>query len=141
VLCIPRLAKSKLKAAHDAALPCEACGFLLGTNEGSVCHVVDIALPSGAAGSFNGFELADHEISRVTAYAEDRGLKIVAIFHSHPGGYAALSERDLAAIRFSQWPWVLITRRPPNDICIQAFAAGTAQPMDVRLVDDVSEVA
>jgi proteasome lid subunit RPN8/RPN11 len=141
VLCIPRLAKSKLKAAHDAALPCEACGFLLGTNEGSACHVVDLALPNSAAGSRDGFELADHEIARVTAHAADRGLAIVAIFHSHPSGYAALSERDMAAIRYSQWPWVLVTRQPPNDIHIQAFAAGTAQPMDVRLVDDVSEVA
>lgn len=141
MIILSALAISKLTGACNAALPFEACGFILGRNDAAIRHAVDIALPSGAAGSLDGFELADHEIARVTAYAADRGLEIVAIFHSHPSGSAALSERDMAAIRDSQWPWVLITRRPPDDIRILAFAAGTARPIDVRLVDDLSGVA
>jgi proteasome lid subunit RPN8/RPN11 len=132
VIVLSALAASKLAVAYDAELPLEACGFLLGTNDSAAINVIDIALPSSAAGSLDGFELADHEIARVTAYAADRGLEIVAIFHSHPSGYPGLSETDAAAIRHSQWPWVLISSRPPDGINILAFAAETAEPIDVR---------
>lgn len=122
----------RLERAYDAALPLEACGFLLGRREGSDCHVVDMALPAGAAGSMDGFELSDHEVARVTAYAADRGLAIVALFHSHPTGHPHLSEADRAAIRYSQWPWMLLTRSQTGKLELAAFAAGTAEPIDVR---------
>jgi proteasome lid subunit RPN8/RPN11 len=138
MITLSALAVSELVAAHDAALPCEACGFLIGTNGAAASHVINLALPSGAAGSLNGFELADHEIVRVTTWAADRGLSIVAIFHSHPNGHAGLSDTDTAAIRYSRWPWVLITRQSPNHILILAFAAVTTQPMHVRLIDDMA---
>ena len=123
-------ALSKLAAACEKALPAEACGLLLGRAEGSDRRVTDIALPSGAAGLVDGFELADHEMARMAAYAACRGLGIVAVFHSHPTGFAGLSSYDMAAIRHSEWPWVVVTQA--GGLRLTAFAAGTAQPVAVR---------
>jgi proteasome lid subunit RPN8/RPN11 len=113
-------------------LPFEACGFLPGWADGSDFHGIDVARPAGAAGSLDGFELSDREIARVTAYAADRGLAIVAMFHSHPSGFPDLSETDRSAIRHSQWPWILLTRSQAGGLELAAFAAGTAEPIEVR---------
>ncbi len=125
-------ASAKISNACDFAMPHEACGFLLGYADGADSCVIDLALPASAAGSFDAFELSDREVSRVAAHAADRALDIVAIFHSHPSGHAWLSDVDLASIRFSEWPWVLATRSRAGGLNLQAFAAGTAEPIDVR---------
>lgn len=122
---------AKIAGTYDAALPHEACGFLLGHAEGLDTHVTDFALPAGAAGSLNAFELSDEEIFRIAAYASDRDLSILMVFHSHPSGYAQLSHADLTAIKFSEWPWLLVTRTRNGALDLQAFAAGTADPIDV----------
>jgi proteasome lid subunit RPN8/RPN11 len=46
----------------------------------------------------------------MAAYAQDRGLRILALFHSHPSGNSDLSAGDRAALRHSAWPWVIVTR-------------------------------
>jgi proteasome lid subunit RPN8/RPN11 len=122
----------RLKRAYSGALPHETCGLLLGYHHGlHHHHAVDVVLPAGAAGSRDGFELCDHEIVRMTAHAVDRGLAIVALFHSHPSQHADLSEADLAAIRYSQWPWLLLHAREDR-LDIAAFAAGNGAPIAMR---------
>jgi proteasome lid subunit RPN8/RPN11 len=99
-----------LASACDQAHPLEACGFLLGSLEHSHPLATEILLHCETSRRRGSFSIPDHEIRRVAAYAEDRGLRILALFHSHPSGDATLSPRDCAALRYSAWPWAIVTR-------------------------------
>jgi proteasome lid subunit RPN8/RPN11 len=124
--------RDKLAAAFRDALPAEACGLLIGRCDGATFHAIDIALPSGASGAIGQFELSDGEVSRMIAYATGRGLEVVAVFHSHPSGYCGLSETDVAALRYSEWPWLIVTTDRTSRLNLAAFAAGTAERIKVR---------
>jgi proteasome lid subunit RPN8/RPN11 len=88
----------------------EACGFLLGPLRDSHLLVTEILLHRGPSQRRSSFSIPDHELRRANAYAEDRGLRILALFHSHPSGDATLSPGDRAALRYSAWPWAIVTR-------------------------------
>ncbi len=100
----------------------EACGFLLGAMEGVAS---DVVLARESSQERDSFAIPDHELRRVAAYAEDRGLRILALFHSHPSGCSDLSTGDGAALRYSAWPWVIVTRPPgASTAALTVYAQG-----------------
>ena len=109
-----------LTVAYDRAFPREACGFLLGVSENRGGRIrrelvaTAVVLARGAA-SHGEFAIPDSELRRITAWGEDRRLHIVALFHSHPSGDRRLSAADRAALRHSEWPWVVVTRSGGGD--------------------------
>lgn len=128
-------AMDALACAYDRTLPLETCGFLLGlvTREHSV--VTEVAIARDSPGYQDAFEIPEHELRRVGAYAKERGLQIVALFHSHPSGNDSLSLADLAALRYSAWPWVIVTR--PNRVsavAVAGYAPGEATRIGVQII-------
>lgn len=105
----PRVCR-ELTEACERALPREACGFLLGAVEGTPAIVTDLVVGCESRPRHDSFAIPDHEVRRMAAYAEDRSLRIIALFHSHPSGDNNLSPGDRAALRYSAWPWVIVTR-------------------------------
>jgi proteasome lid subunit RPN8/RPN11 len=99
-----------LALAFDRALPLEVCGFLVGRRGQRGLQVTDIVVARGATGERGAFAIPDYEARRAKAWAEDRGLLILALFHSHPSGDRQLSESDRAALHHCAWPWVIVTR-------------------------------
>jgi len=70
----------------------------------------------------------------VQAWGEDRGLEIVALFHSHPSGDARLSAADRASLAHSRWPWVIVTRGPGRVApALTGYRPGEARPMQIRI--------
>ena len=88
-----------------------------------------VAAPAG--GGVGGFSVPDHEVRRVAEGARLRDLHIVALFHSHPSGATALSDSDAAALRYSEWPWIVATR-PPGESQIQLTAYQPATTRSVK---------
>jgi proteasome lid subunit RPN8/RPN11 len=112
-----------------SAMPAEAVGLLGGL--GSVVTVA-VPLPNLAGpGAFHADPRAQFLAQRQLAAA---GLEVLAIYHSHPGGGAVLSERDL---RFAK-PWrvlqvVVAVARPlgrPDEM--RAFRPGSS-PIELPL--------
>ena len=99
-----------LALAHDDSYPREACGLLLGQTQDHAMIATEVAVARKSATDCDAFEISDRELERLTAYAEDRRLRIIALFHSHPSGSAALSPGDRAALGHSEWPWLIVTR-------------------------------
>lgn len=100
-----------MRAAYEGALPLEAAGFLFSSDRQK--HVVSsVALVRGSAGGRGEFAVPDYELRRIRAWADDRAVHIVALFHTHPGGDLQLSPADRAALLHSEWPWVIVTRAP-----------------------------
>jgi proteasome lid subunit RPN8/RPN11 len=131
-LCVTADAAEALERAYDRALPMEACGFLLGGAQDGRSIVTEIVTAGGLPGYRNEFEIPDHELHRMRAYAQDRSLRILALFHSHPSGERSLSTTDRAALRYSAWPWVIVTRpKATAAIVFTAYAPGDATQIGV----------
>jgi proteasome lid subunit RPN8/RPN11 len=127
-------ATDALARAYDRALPLEACGALLGAAQRDWFIVNKIVIASGPSGYPGEFEIPDYDLRRMGAYAEICGLRIAALFHSHPSGDSSLSVADRAALLYSAWPWVIVTR--PNRtsaIALTGYASGDATRIGVRV--------
>jgi proteasome lid subunit RPN8/RPN11 len=122
ILHITAAAAHELASAHDRALPLETCGLILGESRPGEIHGTKIAVARVRCHR-DAFEIPDHELRRIRGYAEQRRLQIVALFHSHPSGDGTLSAGDLAALRYSEWPWVIVSR--PNGASYFVFNAYT----------------
>ena len=112
----------ELVLAYETAYPRECCGFLVGFRHTSGLVVQRILPTLNVVNVVGGFAaIPDIEISRVRLLAEEAGLAIVALFHSHPSGSAELSDGDLAALRYSEWPWVIVTKSSVTGDLLLAF--------------------
>jgi proteasome lid subunit RPN8/RPN11 len=133
VLRLTPLAVAGLRRASAEAAPKEACGVLAGRRIGDDIFAEDVIVARGAAAQ-GAFEISDHELRRMTACAESRGLGIVAIFHSHPSGTPDLSAADRAMLRWSRWAWVVVAGAGPA-ATLAAYAAGAARPIAIQIAE------
>ena len=131
---VQRLAADRLATSCWQALPHEAAGFLLGSRRGRTVVVSDVYPLAGAASGPDSFEVSDQAVRRAEAWAEDRRLEILALFHCHPSGDAGLSAADRRSLGHSPWPWVIVTLgRDGQAMALSAFQAGTASPMVIAV--------
>ncbi len=90
------------------ALPNEGCGLLLGTADG---RVVDVVPAENVAASARIYEIDPKSLLRASRDADDRGLEIIGVFHSHTHSDAYPSPTDIAQAPDPQWHYVLISFR------------------------------
>ncbi len=93
-------------AACVRALPNEGCGLLLGTEEGVVREVI----PSpNIADSAKVYEIDPIVLLRASRHAEDEGLEVIGVFHSHTHSEAYPSPTDIRQAPDPTWHYVLIS--------------------------------
>jgi proteasome lid subunit RPN8/RPN11 len=90
------------------ALPNEGCGLLLGTVDGVVTSV--IASPN-VADSARIYEIDGRVMLRATRQADDEGVEIIGVFHSHTHSEAYPSPTDVAQAPDPSWHYVLVSLR------------------------------
>ena len=91
-----------LEALAKEAYPEEFCAILLGRGEGDGLRVVEIVPVANVdERPRGGYAIAPAELIAAEKAARPRGLRIVGFAHSHPGGEAAPSARDVAS---AFWP-------------------------------------
>ncbi len=88
------------------ALPNEGCGLLLGTADGIVRDVV--ASPN-VADSAKVYEIDPKVLLRTYRRADDEGLDVIGVFHSHTHSPAYPSPTDVAQAPDASWHYVLIS--------------------------------
>ena len=82
------------QAQQDA--PNETCGYLLGTeNEGSEAEVTEHYWMENIDHSPEHFSFSPKEQFAALRYAREKGLKILANWHSHPASPSRPSQEDL----------------------------------------------
>ena len=140
VLVVAQRAAHEVAAACERALPFEAAGFLLGGRGGPEPPAGEVIVLCRSAGGQGEFEVPDHELLRISAYAWDRRLRIVALFHSHPSGDRRLSAADRSTLQYSAWPWVIATAGGPSTrVELTAYRAGDAAPMPCRIAEAATD--
>lgn len=88
------------------ALPNEGCGLLLGTSDGVVHDVV----PSvNIADSAKVYEIEPKVLLRTYRRADDEGLEVLGVFHSHTHSEAYPSPTDIGQAPDPTWHYVLVS--------------------------------
>jgi proteasome lid subunit RPN8/RPN11 len=89
-------------------LPNEGCGLLLGTSDGVVVEV----LPSAnVAESAKVYEIDSKVLLHAYRRAEDEGLDVIGVFHSHTHSEAYPSPTDILQAPDPAWHYVLVSLR------------------------------
>ena len=100
---IDSLAWNDLVAHAESTYPDECCGALLGRQEsGRRLALEALPLENSYAGSRRTrYELSPRDFLKADRLAEEAGMELVGIYHSHPDADAYFSETDLK----NSCPW------------------------------------
>ncbi|QDA31827.1 M67 family metallopeptidase [Thermococcus indicus] len=101
--------KAIIKMAEKSAV--EVCGFLFGRGEGGNFIVEEVRFVPNRLNSPTAFEMEPVEMLQAIDEAEERGLEVVGIFHSHLKCPPVPSGRDLKGMRL--WPvvWLIVDEK------------------------------
>lgn len=134
-LLLTREVRHRLIAHSERALPLEAVGILGGASDGRVqgCYPLPNIAPPGAF-------LADpYAQYRALAELRGRGLVALAVYHSHPGGGAGLSEADRTMATANGLAQVVVAlarpHRPGAEIRGFRVVDGVAREIELVTVD------
>jgi len=90
-------------------LPLEACGLLAGDPDAAR---VDVCYPTGnEAASARVYTVSPRDHLRADRDAEDRGLSIIGVFHSHTHTDPYPSPTDIAQAPDPTWHYVIVSLR------------------------------
>jgi proteasome lid subunit RPN8/RPN11 len=113
------------------ALPDEGCGLLLGRSEGVVLDVVPSA---NVAASAKVYEIDPKVLLRTFRRADDEGLEVIGVFHSHTHSPAYPSPTDIRQAPDPAWHYVLISLAvSPADVRSYSILQGEVTEEDVQV--------
>ncbi|TCL62167.1 proteasome lid subunit RPN8/RPN11 [Hydrogenispora ethanolica] len=105
MLRIPVAIKEQLIAQTRRELPNEACGYLAGQDE-----TVKALLPmTNADHSPEHFSFIPEEQFRAVKASRAQGLRLIAVYHSHPSSPARLSEEDLRLLNDPDLVYLIVS--------------------------------
>ncbi|MFA4640242.1 M67 family metallopeptidase [Pyrococcus kukulkanii] len=119
-----------LKRASSS--PVEICGFLLGRGN----KVSEVVFVKNRLDSPVEFEMEPEEMLRALEYAEDKGLEVVGIFHSHISCPPTPSGKDLRGMSF--WPVVWLIVNSSREYKAWKLENGKVVEVEVRIVNGSS---
>ena len=108
----------------------EVCGFLLGRREGEDVLVSEVKQVRNRLSSPSAFEMEPLEMVKVLDEADERGLEVVGIFHSHLRCPPVPSERDLKGMENWRVPWLIVT--PKGEV--RTWILGEGEVEEVELI-------
>jgi len=85
----------------------EHCGFLLGTGEKVV---IVFPVRNVSSNPLTEFYMDPAGILAAHRLAENLGLQVKAIYHTHPGNSSEPSSRDLEGMKNWPIPWLIVSR-------------------------------
>ena len=104
MIVIPEQAKEIMMTDAVAAYPDECCGFFFGTEADTGDRLITEVHPvvnAKEGDKRRRFEISPLDYLRAEQYAEESGLLVLGIYHSHPDHPAIPSETDRVAAQ----PW------------------------------------
>lgn len=121
-IALPLKPLANAAASAIAGYPNEACGVLIGRNDGNLTRVEHIteARNLNVDSPHNRYRLDPEDFLRADRWAAQRGLEVVGIWHSHPNAAPFPSDTDLEAA----WPgysYVIISVNERRSIVVRSW--------------------
>ncbi len=132
-----RLKSADLKATEAHALeafPRECCGLLLGHFRDDAIEATEVVKAENVKGSPVAFEADPEFVYRQYKRAEERGLELVGIYHSHPNLHAFVSARDHEIMQY--WAgvaWLILGLSEKHVIDRKAFVMKNGKIEEIKL--------
>ncbi len=124
----------EMLAAARAAAPLEACG-LCGGRDGRVTRFYELA---NADASAEHFSMKPEEQFAAVKDMRARGLRMLALWHSHPATPARMSEEDLRLAYTPDVVYAILSLASPEAPAIRGFTVsdGKADPVEIIIGKD-----
>ena len=87
--------------------PYEACAILLGNTDEETWETTKIFLTENTDKSEINFTVSNEQLLEGYHKAEENGLSVVGIFHSHPKSEPSPSNTDIKFMKGNPVPWVI----------------------------------
>jgi proteasome lid subunit RPN8/RPN11 len=111
--------------------PQEACGLLAGVGGcATVLYVIENRMHSSVA-----YEMDGRQQVLAMLDAENRGLQMLAVYHSHPNGPAGPSPRDISEAHYPELVQIIVSLADAARPIARAFliAGGETASLDLRV--------
>ncbi len=96
-----------IQSELEANKPCEACGVLIGTINGSMALVEKAVPVKNSRRTRTSFELDPKEHYDAWNEAEKKGKEIVGVYHTHPVSFAVPSLWDRETMQNDTSVWLI----------------------------------
>ena len=96
------------KEAKDKK-PNESCALLFGNKENDKLIVSELFLAENVDGSPVNFTISNEQLIHGYKMAEEKGLDVIGIFHSHPNSEAFPSSTDKKFMEINPVAWVIFS--------------------------------
>ncbi len=87
--------------------PYEACAILLGNKDEKIWEATEIFLTENIEKSEINFTVSNEQLLEGYKMAEEKGLDVVGIFHSHPKSLPSPSNTDVKFMKGNPIPWII----------------------------------
>ena len=104
---LSKIFRQSLEQYANEQLPLEACAILFGTSNDKTWETTDIFLTENIDKSEVNFTISNEQLMEGYTMAEDKGLDIVGIFHSHPNSQPSPSNTDIKFMKGNPVPWII----------------------------------
>ncbi len=104
---LPKVFRQSLEQHANVQSPLEACAILFGTSNDKTWETTDIFLTENIDKSEVNFTISNKQLMEGYTIAEDKGLDIVGIFHSHPNSQPSPSNTDIKFMKGNPVPWII----------------------------------
>ena len=116
-------------AQLQAAYPLEGCGLMAG-RDGTVQRIYPVA---NRLASPYAFEMEPAEQVRAMLDLEERGLELLAIYHSHPKGPAGPSASDVARAYYPEAAQLIVSLSDREHPTVRAFSIADGRVGELSL--------
>ena len=104
---LPKVFRQSLEQHANVQSPLEACAILFGTSNDKTWETTDVFLTENIDKSEVNFTISNEQLMEGYTIAEDKGLDIVGIFHSHPNSQPSPSNTDIKFMKGNPVPWII----------------------------------
>jgi proteasome lid subunit RPN8/RPN11 len=125
---VPLTIKEQIIAQALRELPDEACGYLAGIDDSAL----EIIPMTNADHSPEHFSFIPEEQFRAVKAARTKGLRLLAVYHSHPASPARLSEEDLRLANDPAIIYLIVSLATPDPV-FKAFRVESRNVMEIPI--------
>ena len=104
---ISNLLRENLVQHANKQDPYESCAILLGNVNEETWEITEIFLTENMDKSEINFTVSNEQLLEGYTKAEEKGLSVVGIFHSHPKSEPSPSNTDIEFMKGNPVPWVI----------------------------------
>ena len=104
---LSKVFRQSLEQHANEQSPLEACAILFGTSNDKTWETTDIFLTENIDKSELNFTISNEQLMEGYTMAEDKGLDVVGIFHSHPNSQPSPSNTDIKFMKGNPVPCII----------------------------------